>query len=107
MRRSCAELGAPFAVSDVHERGGEGGTDLADVVMAHAEKSSRPFCPLYDWSEPIKTKLELIARKMYGARKVAYSHEANRDLKLIEKLEYGGLPPAPIRCQNFGASRGS
>jgi len=92
VRRSCADLGAPLAVSDVYERGGEGGTDLADVVVAHAEKSSKPFCPLYDWSEPIKTKMELIARKMYGAREIAYTPEANRDLKLVEKLGYGGLP---------------
>jgi formate--tetrahydrofolate ligase len=92
VRRACAEVGAPFAVSDIFARGGEGGVELAEAVIAHAEESSRPFCPLYGWEEPIKTKMEKIARAMYGAADVEYTREAERDLKQIEEFGYSNLP---------------
>ncbi|UCD75369.1 MAG: formate--tetrahydrofolate ligase [Phycisphaerales bacterium] len=92
VRRACDSLGVPFAVSDIFARGGEGGVELAEAVMAHAEKSSEPFCPLYDWEEPIKTKMEKIARAMYGAGEVEYTREAERDLKQISSFGYDNLP---------------
>ena len=63
VRRCAAELGAPFAVSDVFARGGEGGLELARAVITHAERSSRPFCPLYDLSDPIPVKIAKVARR--------------------------------------------
>ena len=92
VRRACAELGVPFAVIDGFVRGGEGAVDLAQVVMEHAERSSKPFQPLYDWLDPLPVKMEKVAQAMYGAREVAYTAEAERDLKLIRKLGYEHLP---------------
>jgi formate--tetrahydrofolate ligase len=92
VRRACEPLGVPFAVSDVFGYGGDGGIEMAETVMEHAERSSRPFRPLYGWSEPIKTKMDKIARQMYGAREVTYTPAAERDLRLIQKLGYEGLP---------------
>jgi len=49
---------------------------LARAVMAHAEKQSRPFRPLYDWNEPVPDKILAVAQKMYGARSVVFAKAA-------------------------------
>jgi formate--tetrahydrofolate ligase len=92
VRRACAEMGAAFAVGEYFARGGEGAAELAHAVVEHAETTPRPFQPLYEWSEPIKVKMEKIARAMYGARAVKYTPQAERDLKAIQKLGAEGLP---------------
>lgn len=92
VRQACEEMGAPFAVSDIFARGGEGGTELAETLVAHAEQQDSPFKPLYDWSEPIRAKIDRVARTMYGASDVTYSKLAERELKRIEKFGYSGLP---------------
>ncbi|MFL6194577.1 MAG: formate--tetrahydrofolate ligase [Thermoanaerobaculia bacterium] len=92
VRRVCSEMGVAFALADHFARGGEGARELARTVVDNAEKTPKPFTPLYEWDEPIKAKLEKIARAMYGARSVAYTAPAERDLKMIQKLGYEGLP---------------
>ena len=90
---------APFAVSDVFARGGEGGVELAAAVVAHAEHRSRPFRPLYRWDEPVETKMEKIARAMYGAARSPGSKEAERDLAMVRRLGYEGLPLCVAKTQ--------
>ncbi len=92
VRAACAEMGAPFAVSDIFAEGGEGGIELAETLIEHAEKGSNPFRPLYDWSEPIKAKIERVARIMYGASTINYTKIAERSLKRINELGYSELP---------------
>jgi formate--tetrahydrofolate ligase len=92
VRRACEEMRVPFAAGDFFTRGGEGAVEIARAVLEHAEPSPKPFQPLYDWSEPIKVKMEKIARAMYGARGVAYTPQAERELKVIQKLGYEKLP---------------
>lgn len=92
VERRCARLGVPFAVSDHHARGGAGAEALARALVAHAEKTSRPFKPLYDWSDPVESKIAAVATRMYGAGSVAYTRSARRDLALIERLGHAGLP---------------
>ncbi len=92
VRRDCAALGVPFAVGDYFARGGEGAADLARLVVENAETPPRPIQPLYEWNEPIKVKMEKIARAMYGARGVKYTPQAERDLKAIQKLGAEGFP---------------
>jgi formate--tetrahydrofolate ligase len=99
VRRACAALSAPFAVSEVFARGGQGGVELAEAVVEHAERKSKPFCPLYDWSEPVKAKIEKIARAMYGAREVSWSNDAEKDLALIRRFGYEGLPLCVAKTQ--------
>jgi len=99
VRRACAALGAPFAVSEVFARGGQGGVELAEAVVEHAERKSKPFCPLYAWSEPVKTKMEKIARAMYGAREVSWSNEAEKDLAMIRRFGYEALPLCVAKTQ--------
>ncbi len=92
VREACARLALPFAVCDGFERGGEGATELADLVMAQAETTPDPFRPLYDWNEPVKAKMNKIASLVYGARGVLWTKHAERDLRLIRKLGYNHLP---------------
>lgn len=99
VRKACEALNVPYALSEVYEKGGEGGIELARQVMAHAESASRPFCPLYHLSEPIKAKIEKIAHHMYGATEVSYAREAERDLKLIHELGYEDLAVCVAKTQ--------
>ena len=99
VRSACEGLKVPFAVSDIFAHGGEGGVDLARAVMAHAEVSSKRFCPLYDWAEAPKVKMEKVARAMYGAREVKWTREAERDLDLAKAFGYEGLPLCVAKTQ--------
>ena len=92
VRRFCEAEKVPFAESHGFEKGGEGALELADTVLTHAERHSVPFTPLYDWSDPIETKMEKIAGLMYGATKISYTKKARRLLRTIENLGYDKLP---------------
>jgi formate--tetrahydrofolate ligase len=92
VERCCASLGVPFAVSRHHAEGGAGAEALARTVIQHAEKRSRPFRPLYAWTDPVADKIEAVATKMYGARHVTYTKSAQKDLAEIERLGFAGLP---------------
>jgi len=92
VRRACDELGVPFAASDHFARGGEGAEELARTVCQHAERKSDPFRPLYDLAAPIEEKMETIARRIYGAREVLYTRQAEKDLAQIRRLGYEDLP---------------
>jgi formate--tetrahydrofolate ligase len=91
VRRFCAQENVPFAVCDGFERGGDGAIELAEMVLTHAQQHEA-FTPLYDWSEPIKVKIEKIARQMYGARDITYTRKAESELKQIEERGFGNLP---------------
>ena len=100
IRKHCeTSLKVPFAVSDVFAGGGKGGLDLAQTVLEHAEKVPSPFHPLYDWNDEVTTKIETVAREMYGAKKIIYTKKAERDLKSIDKLGYGNLPVCIAKTQ--------
>jgi formate--tetrahydrofolate ligase len=93
VRQHCEKvLKVPFAVSNVFEEGGIGGIELAQNVILYAERKRKPFCPLYDWNEDVKTKIFKVANKMYGADEIKYTQNAERDLISIEKLGYQNLP---------------
>jgi formate--tetrahydrofolate ligase len=92
VRRRCRELDVPFAVSDHHARGGEGALELARAVVAHADSGGRRFRPLYALDQTIPEKILAVARAMYGARDVAFTKVAERDLADVERLGHAGLP---------------
>jgi len=69
-------------------------------VVEQAGRKSAPYSPLYAWEQPIPEKIEAIATRVYGARSVAFAKEAERDLQLIEKLGYGGLPVCMAKTQS-------
>ncbi len=88
----CAGLGVPFAVSDHFARGGEGATALAEVVREQATRRDTPFRPLYALDASFPDKVLAIASRMYGARSVLLTREAERDLREVRRLGYEDLP---------------
>ena len=92
VRDCCEALAIPVAATDHHACGGKGAQDLARILVQHAEVSSAPFRPLYDWSDAVEDKISAVARSMYGADSVSYTKKARRDLREIETLGYEGLP---------------
>jgi formate--tetrahydrofolate ligase len=100
IQTACDEMGVSCAVADIFAEGGAGGRELAAAVVEQAHRKSRPYEPLYDWERPIPEKIEAIAKKIYGARSVSFAKAATRDLELIEKLGYGGLPVCMAKTQN-------
>ncbi|MHB8798469.1 MAG: formate--tetrahydrofolate ligase [Thermoanaerobaculia bacterium] len=99
VRRAAEGWGAPFAVCDGFEKGGDGAVALAEAVLAHAERKSSPFRALYDRADSPKEKLAKIARLMYGASSVEWSREAERDLAEIARLGYEKLPLCVAKTQ--------
>jgi formate--tetrahydrofolate ligase len=82
--------GVRFAISNVWAEGGKGGLDLAkSVIDASTEENSFHF--LYESEETVESKIERIAKTMYGATSVEYTKEAIRDLKLINKNSFQNL----------------
>ena len=92
VRKRCEELGVPFAVSNHYAQGGEGAKELARVVLQRCEIQSEPFKPLYELEDTIRDKILAVTKKMYGARDVAFTADAMRDLKDARRLNYNKLP---------------
>lgn len=99
VRNFCQERGCEFALSEVWEQGGEGGIELAEKVMETLETKESQFAPIYDVNEPIRTKIETIAKEIYGAGKVTYSPAAAQAIDRLEKLGYGNTPVCMAKNQ--------
>ncbi len=78
-------------LSEVWEKGGEGGKDLARAALKMCEQKSN-FKFLYALDIPIKQKIGIIAKKIYGAKDVEYSEEAERKIDYCTKQGYDKLP---------------
>jgi formate--tetrahydrofolate ligase len=99
VREHCAALGLPFAVSDHFARGGEGALELARAVREQAAGPNTPFRPLYRLEDGLSDKILAVASRMYGARGVVLTKEAQRDLREIRRLGYEGLPVCIAKTQ--------
>ena len=86
LRAICERNGADFALSEVFAKGGDGGIELAEKVVAACEKPS-DFKVLYPDEMPIKEKIETIAKKIYGADGVNFEPGALKALAAIEALD--------------------
>jgi len=100
VNRACAGIRVSCVLADHYSRGGDGAVELARAVVEQAEKTPSPLQLLYELSEPIHTKMEKIARTMYGAGTVTFTADAERDLKLIRKLGHEGLPLCVAKTQS-------
>src|SRR5690606_36517085 len=96
----CKEAGVRFATSDHHARGGEGALDLADAVMEACAGEVRPHRPLYDHAASIEDKVHTIATKIYGARDIAFTGQAQAAIRQIEKLGHAKLPICIAKTQS-------
>lgn len=94
----CKSMGADFALSEVFAKGGDGGKELAEKVVAAAEKPS-DFKPIYSDNLTIKEKIKTVASEIYGADGVVYTTAADKALADIEKLGAGNLPVCIAKTQ--------
>ena len=99
IRRFCEERGCEFALSEVWEKGGEGGIALAEKVLETLENKESHFHTLYEDEASLKEKIETISREIYGAKGVIYEPAAEKQLAKIESLGFGNLPVCMAKNQ--------
>ena len=107
-------MGVECEIAEVAHYGGEGGMALARKVIALAKPGNRPFAPLYAAEDPLRTKIETIARKIYRADGVDYDPQAGEALDRLEAQGFGKLPVCMAKTQlslsddpaRLGAPRG-
>ena len=99
LQDACASLGVRTALSEGWEKGGAGMTALAEAVVDTAEGFSGRYRPLYDWNSDIRTKVETVARTIYGAGSVSFQAKALADIKHIEDLGLSRLPVCIAKTQ--------
>ena len=95
----CKEVGADYAPSDVFCSGGEGGIELTKKVVETLDTKKANYKPLYGLDGTLKSKIEAVAKNIYGAANVEYSAKANKMLKILEDTGYGGLPVCIAKTQ--------
>lgn len=99
IRDFCRERGCEFALSEVWEKGGEGGMELADRVLKTLDEKESHFKPIYPDELGLCEKIETIAREIYGADGVTFESAAAASLKKLEELGYGDLPVCIAKTQ--------
>lgn len=98
IRDKCKELGVNVAMSEVWEKGGDGGIELAEEVLRLCEQPHK-FQFSYELNQPIKTKIQQIVQKVYGGDDVTYSSDAEKSIAKLEELGYGDLPICVAKTQ--------
>lgn len=99
VKDTCSKYDVQAVVAEGWARGGDGMTNLAQVVVGTIEEGNNNFTPLYDWNLSIKEKISKIATEVYGASNVIYSTKAEADLKKIESLGLSQLPICMAKTQ--------
>ena len=92
VRQFCKERGCDFALSKVWENGGEGGIELANAVLNTLETKESHFAPIYDVNLPIREKITIIAKEIYGAKDVVFAPACEKQIDRLEKFGYDKLP---------------
>lgn len=95
----CEERGCNFAISEVWEKGGEGGIALAETVLNTLETKENQFRLIYPDHAGLKEKIEAVSREIYGAAEVAYSPAAEVQLKKLTELGFAGFPICMAKTQ--------
>lgn len=95
----CNERNCEFALSEVWEKGGEGGIELAKKVLDTLDHKEAHFKPLYEDEMSLMDKIKTIATEIYGADDVTYSKAALKELKHIEEMGMGNFPVCMAKTQ--------
>lgn len=99
VREFCEQRGCAFALSEVWEKGGEGGIALAEAVLDVLENKESHFAPIYPSDMPLKDKITTIAKEIYGADDVSYAPAAEKELARITELGMGDFPVCMAKTQ--------
>lgn len=95
----CRDRSCDFALSEVWEKGGEGGISLAEKVLETLEKKESRFHVLYEDSLSLKEKIESVAKNIYGAKAAAYSAQAEAQIKKLTELGFDRFPVCMAKTQ--------
>lgn len=99
IRKFCEDRGCDFALAEVWEKGGNGGIALAEKVLETLANKESHFKPLYEDSLPLKKKIEMIAKEIYGADGVDFDPAAAKSLKKMEEMGFGKFPVCMAKNQ--------
>ncbi len=95
----CEERGCEFALSQVWEKGGDGGIELAEKVLFTLEHKESNFAPIYPDEMGLENKIATIAREIYGAAGVTYAPAALKAIRKFEEMGFGSLPVCMAKTQ--------
>ncbi len=95
----CRKEKVRVALSEVYAKGGNGGLDLAEQVLKAMEEDESQFQFLYPLDMPILEKIEVVARKIYGASAVTMEGKTRRKILKVERLGFGHLPVCIAKTQ--------
>ncbi len=99
----CERMGVCASMCEVFAKGGDGGLDLAQKVVDTIEKAEKcgeiNFAPIYDEKLPIKEKIGIIAKEIYGADGVIYTPKAEKDIKMLTELGFDKTPICMAKTQ--------
>ena len=99
VREFCETRGCEFALSEVWEKGGEGGIALAEKVLKAIDEKENHFHVLYENELPLQDKIKKIAQEIYGASDVVFAPAAAKQLKRLTELGFGDLPVCMAKNQ--------
>ncbi|HEX4683149.1 MAG TPA: formate--tetrahydrofolate ligase [Gemmatimonadaceae bacterium] len=94
-----AKMGVPVALTEVFEKGGEGGEALGAELLALLDRKQSEYRPLYPTDLPIKEKIDIIVKRIYGGEGAEYSPEAERAIAYIESIGLGNTPVCMAKTQ--------
>lgn len=99
VKEFCENRNCEFALSEVWEKGGKGGIELANKVINTIETKDSNFKPLYSMDKSLKDKIETIAKEIYGASTITYDPAVEKEIKRIEELGYKNVPVCMAKNQ--------
>uniref|UniRef100_UPI00405641F6 formate--tetrahydrofolate ligase n=1 Tax=Acetatifactor sp. TaxID=1872090 RepID=UPI00405641F6 len=99
VRKFCEERNCEFALSEVWEKGGEGGVALAEKVLETLERKESNFKVLYENELGLKEKIQTVAKEIYGAGNVNFAPTALKQLAKLEELGFGNFPVCMAKNQ--------
>ena len=99
IKTRCKNMNVEVAFSEVFSKGGEGGIELAEKLIKLIKSTPSDFKPLYDEKLPIKQKIDIIAKEIYGAKSVVYTGAADKSIKRLEEMDMDSLPICMAKTQ--------
>ena len=99
VRDFCEKRGCAFALSEVWEKGGQGGVALAETILDVLDHKESHFAPIYPSEMSLKDKIATIAKEIYGAADVSYAPAAEKELAHITELGMGDFPVCMAKTQ--------
>ncbi len=103
----CEKKGVEVSLTEVWEKGADGGLDLAEKVVKTIEESESNFKVLYDEKLSVQEKIEIIAKEIYGADGVEFVPAVKKQIAQIEKIGADKLPICVAKTQNSLSDNGS